>query len=147
MVGRNLDADNHELAGWINATGHADRFILLGERAKPAECLAAMDIFCLSSRTEGFPNVVAEAMVMALPCVVTNVGDSALLVGDTGVVVPKEDSPALAAGLQQLINMPVGQRVAMGQRARQIIINNYSLANASAAFESVYRTILFERGK
>ena len=145
MVGRHLDADNRELNGWISATGHADRFILLGEKSNPAVCLAAMDIFCLSSLTEGFPNVVAEAMAMGLPCVVTDVGDSALLVSDTGVVVPKEDSPALAAGLQQIINLPAAQRIAMGQRARQIVVSKYSLASASAAFESVYKAVLSER--
>jgi len=61
MVGRNLDTDNAQLAQWIDATGCSDRFVLLGERSDVPACLAAMDLFCLSSRTEGFSNVVAEA--------------------------------------------------------------------------------------
>lgn len=68
-------------------------------------CLAAMDIYCLHSRTEGFPNGLGEAMTMGLPCVTTDVGDAALLLSDTGVIVPKEDSAALAQGLKRLLEM------------------------------------------
>ena len=64
MVGRNLDSDNQVLARWISQTGHADRFTLLGERDDVPICLSAMDIFCLSSRTEGFSLVLGEAMAM-----------------------------------------------------------------------------------
>jgi len=90
LVGRDLDQNNMALKQHIDATGHADRFILLGERQDVPVCLKAMDIFCLHSRTEGFPNVLGEAMTMGLPCVATDVGDAAYLVGDTGIVVPSK---------------------------------------------------------
>lgn len=141
MVGRELDSDNTLLAQWIDATGHADRFVLLGERADVPVCLAAMDLFCLSSRTEGFPNVVGEAMAMGLPCVVTDVGDAAMLVADTGMVVPKEDSAALAAGLGQLLAMSQDARQQLGQKARARIHAEFSMDRARERFESIYQRI------
>jgi glycosyltransferase involved in cell wall biosynthesis len=141
MVGRGLDANNTQLAQWISATGFADRFVLLGERADVPVCLAAMDFFCLSSRTEGFPNVVGEAMAMGLPCVVTDVGDAAMLVADTGVVVPKEDSAALAFGLGQLLAMTPDARQQLGQKAKARIYAEFSMDRARERFESIYQQI------
>ncbi|GAB3544300.1 hypothetical protein GCM10027343_19250 [Noviherbaspirillum agri] len=142
MVGRGLDADNEELAEWIADTGHPDRFVLLGERSDVPVCLAAMDIFCLSSRNEGFPNAVGEAMGMGVPCVVTDVGDAALLVGDTGIVVPKEDSPALARGLERLLAMGPAARQQLGQQARSRILAEFTLERAREHFESIYLRLL-----
>lgn len=141
MVGRDLDANNAQLAQWISSTGFADRFVLLGERADVPVCLAAMDLFCLSSRTEGFPNVVGEAMGMGLPCVVTDVGDAAMLVAETGVVVPKEDSAALALGLQQLLAMRPDARQQLGQKAKARIHAEFAIGRARERFESIYQRI------
>lgn len=141
MVGRNLSADNKQLLQWIEATGCPDRFVLLGERSDVPICLAAMDLFCLSSRTEGFPNVVGEAMAMGLPCVVTDVGDAAQLVADTGVVVPKEDSNALALGLGQLLKMPPLARQQLGQAAKARVCAEFSMDQARRRFEAIYQQV------
>jgi len=144
MVGRDLDAKNTQLTQWISATGCADRFVLLGERADVPVCLAAMDFFCLSSRTEGFPNVVAEAMAMGLPCVVTDVGDAAMLVADTGVVVPKEDSAALARGINQLLALSPADRHQLGQQARARIHAEFSMARCTQRFEAIYQQMVHQ---
>lgn len=138
MVGRELDAANADIQSWIRESGHSGRFVLLGERSDVPECLSAMDLFCLSSRTEGFPNVVGEAMAMGLPCVVTDVGDAAMLVADTGVVVPKEDSIALAHGLGKLLGMSVAERSQLGQKAKARIHSEFSMMRASERFASLY---------
>jgi glycosyltransferase involved in cell wall biosynthesis len=142
MVGRDLDGANVQLAQWIQATGYAERFVLLGERADVPVCLSAMDLFCLSSRNEGFPNVVAEAMAMGLPCVVTDVGDAAMLVADTGVVVPKENSAALAQGMVQLLTLSVQERQALGRSARVRIEQEFSMERCTQRFEAVYADVL-----
>lgn len=142
MVGRGLDPKNAELAGWIAQTGVADRFVLLGERSDVPQCLAAMDLFCLPSRTEGFPNAVGEAMAMGLPCVVTDVGDASFLLGDGGVVVPKGDSQALASGLLRLINMPQQERVNLGAKGKARVEAEFSIARTRERFEAVYRQVL-----
>ena len=144
MVGQNLDADNVQLAEWISATGCADRFVLLGERSDVPVCLAAMDLFCLSSRTEGFPNVVGEAMAMGLPCVVTDVGDARMLVAETGVVVPKEDSAALAQGMGRLLAMTSDVRQQLGRDAKKRIHAEFAMERASERFESLYQRITRE---
>lgn len=142
MVGKGLDPGNRDLVRWIAATGHAERFVLLGERADVAVCLSAMDIFCLSSRTEAFPNVVGEAMAMGLPCVATDVGDVALLMADTGVIVPRADPDALARGVAGLVERGPQYRSGMGQRARDRIHAAFTMASVRARFETIYDNVI-----
>lgn len=142
MVGRGLDWDNAKLINSIDSTGFKSRFILLGERKDVPHCLAAMDIFCLHSRTEGFPNVLAEAMAMGLPCVATNVGDAAMLLADAGVVVPQGDSAALAQGVRQLLGLEHDARHALGVRAKVRVEAEFSMARASERYEEIYRQVL-----
>ncbi|HZW12293.1 MAG TPA: glycosyltransferase [Noviherbaspirillum sp.] len=144
MVGRDLDAKNAELMHWIAQTGHADRFVLLGERTDVPVCLAAMNVFCLSSRAEAFPNVVGEAMAMGLPCVVTDVGDAAMLVADSGVVVPKEDSHALAQGVAGVLAMTPAARRELGQRAKARIHSEFTVDRTRERFEAIYQRLTKE---
>ncbi len=138
MAGRGLDAENAELAGWIAGTGYADRFHLLGERSDLPNVLASLDAFCLSSLNEGLPNVVGEAMALGVPCVVTDAGDAALLVGDTGLVVPPADPSALAAALGAVIRMSCEERRELGRRARDRIVRCFSMDTIQARFEHLY---------
>jgi glycosyltransferase involved in cell wall biosynthesis len=82
-----------------------------------------------SSYGEGFANVIGEAMACGVPCVVTDVGDSAWIVGDTGIVVPPKNPEALAAGWNSLLNLAVTERVALAEKARKTIVENFSLRN------------------
>ena len=145
MVGKNLDSDNKDLMQWIDDTGYPGRFVLLGERADVPVCLAAMDIFCLSSRTEAFPNAVGEAMAMGLPCVATDVGDVAVVMADTGVVVPKANPDALARGVTDLLTLGLDGREQLGQRARARIHAKFTMDCARKRFESIYDDVLIER--
>lgn len=142
MVGRDVSAANIALASWIDATGHMDKFILLGERSDIRDCLSAMDVFCLSSRTEGFPNVVGEAMAMGVPCVVTDVGDAAMLVSDTGIVVRKEDPVALAGAIAEMVSMGSANRYRLGTQARSRIGAEFSINRARERFEDIYTKLL-----
>lgn len=80
-----------------------DVLIWAGERHDVADVFNSLDIATSSSISEGFPNVVAEAMVCGRVCVVTDAGDSATIVGDKGRVVPVSDSEALAAAWWDII--------------------------------------------
>ena len=142
MVGKDLNSDNAELMRWIDDTGYADRFVLLGERSDVAACLAAMDIFCLSSRTEAFPNAVGEAMAMGLPCVATDVGDVGVLMADTGVLVPKANPDALAQGVAKLLALGPDYRKQIGDRARERIRASYTMACVRQQFELIYDNVL-----
>jgi glycosyltransferase involved in cell wall biosynthesis len=142
MIGKNLDAANAELSRWIAATGYAKRFVLLGERADIAICLSAMDIFCLSSRTEAFPNVVGEAMAMGLPCVATDVGDVAVLMANTGVLVPRANPDALAQGVAGLVALDPAHRRQIGQQARARIGARFTMGCVRARFEHIYEGVI-----
>lgn len=145
MVGRDLTPNNAELMGLIQATGFADRFLLLGERSDPAACLDAMDVFVLSSCTEGFPNVLGEAMAMGVPCVSTNVGDAAVLLGDAGEIVPARDSLALATAVRRLLELPLTERQALGEKGRERVERDFSMATAARRFADLYASLAARR--
>jgi glycosyltransferase involved in cell wall biosynthesis len=142
MVGRGLEASNPELMQHIEATGFPDRFVLLGERADPATCLDTMDVFVLSSCTEGFPNVLGEAMAMGLPCVSTDVGDAALLMGSRRWLVPARDSIALADRLTELLSLPEEERLQLGGQARQRVVVAFSMTATAQQFMNLYTSLV-----
>jgi glycosyltransferase involved in cell wall biosynthesis len=142
MVGRGFDWNNSELTQWIYATECAERFNLLGERSDVPTCLAAMDVFCLSSRTEGFPNALAEAMAMRLPFVTTDVGDAGMLAAETGLVVRKEAPKELASALHNLLAMNADQRRATGEAASRRVRDEFSLERMRRRFEQIYEEII-----
>jgi glycosyltransferase involved in cell wall biosynthesis len=146
MVGRNLDTNNTELMRWILETGYTDRFVLLGERSDVPVCLSVMDIFCLHSRTEGFPNSLGEAMAMGLPCVATDVGDAALLLGNGGLIVTKEDYEALAFGLEKLLLLSNQERSTLGQKGKQRVHDEFMMSRTRERFELIYNNILKKGG-
>lgn len=142
MVGRDVDKSNTELINLITASGFSERFILLGERQDVTACLNAMDIFCVHSRTEGFPNVLGEAMAVGIPCVSTDVGDAALLLGEYGIIVPSQNSKALAEGLAKMIDLPMDSRSDIVKKARARIEKNFTLDRTSGRFHELYSSLV-----
>lgn len=119
------------------------RVLLLGERQDLASLYTAFDIVTLpSAYGEGFPNVIGEAMACGVPCVATDVGDVAEIIGDIGVVVPPRDADALAAGWERLIALGAPGRAALGVRARARIIEHYDLAAVVGRFEALYEELV-----
>ena len=135
--GAGISEENEVLMGWINDAGLEDRFHLLGPRRDMPRVMAALDVFVSSSVSEGFPNVVGEAMAAEVPCVVTDVGDSALIVGDSGRVVPSEDHKALARECLDLLDDD-GLRGRLGVAARQRIAERFSLPEITKRYENLY---------
>jgi glycosyltransferase involved in cell wall biosynthesis len=145
LCGDGISRDNERLMRWIATAGIGDRVRLLGVRTDIARINSALDIACLSSSTEGFPNVIGEAMACGTPCVVTDVGDAAALVGDTGLVVPARNPQALANACLKLIDAGRDVRFALGRRARSRIEHDYSLATIWRKYEDLYRVIGTQR--
>lgn len=142
MAGQGITWDNAELAGWIHETGLADRFRLLGKRDDLARLNAALDLAVSSSVGEGFPNVVGEAMASGVVCVVTDVGDSSRIVGDTGRVVPPRDPAALGDACARILGLSPEQRSELGQRARGRIREHYNLPEIVRSYERLYSEVL-----
>jgi glycosyltransferase involved in cell wall biosynthesis len=142
LCGDGIDWQNQALAGWIEEAGLRDSFYLLGRRQDTHRICAALDILALSSAYgEAFPMVVGEAMACGVPCVVTDVGDSALMVGDTGRVVPAKDPGALATAWLELITIGPAARHELGAAARQRIEKYYSIALIAAQYTHLYQEL------
>lgn len=143
LCGHGINWDNLELDRWIGAAGIGHRCHLLGERADVPRLTAALDIASTaSSFGEAFPLVIGEAMACGVPCVVTDVGDSALLVGDTGRVVPPRNPQALADGWMSLLcDIKPEERRRLGLAARQRIEERYSIERIAAQYCRLYRDL------
>ena len=107
--------------------GLMERLVWAGERQDMSAVYNAFDVAVLSSCTEGFPNVVGEAMACGVPCVVTHVGDTAWIVGDTGVVVPPQNPGALADGLVEILKKLEAEHSALTEHARSRIRGHFGL--------------------
>ncbi|MDH3233772.1 MAG: glycosyltransferase [Alphaproteobacteria bacterium] len=111
----------------------------LGPRDDMPALYNAADLMVLSSAYgEGFSTVLGEAMACGLPAVVTDVGDSARIVADTGSVVPPRDPAALAAAIAAFFSKPAAERAALGQAARARMVEEFSLERALERFETLY---------
>lgn len=141
MIGHELDANNRALQESLEAAGVRPAFHLLGPRDDVQALVPGFDVFCLSSRSEGFPTVIGEAMASGVPCVATDVGDTAVLIGDAGLVVPPRDSHALAEGLLALLSKSDDERRNLGESARRRILSVYSIESTWQKYESVYSAV------
>lgn len=142
LVGRGVDYDNLDLARWLSVSGiDPGNIRLLGERTDVARLMTAMDVHVSSSLGESFPNVVGETMACGVPNVVTDVGDSALLVGDTGRVVAPGDASALGEAMADLAQQSKNNTQNIHPGSRKRIIDTFSLADTVAKFEKLYRDL------
>lgn len=113
------------------------RLVRLGERRDISDILNACDVVTMTSRSEGSPNAVAEAMACGIPCVVTDVGDAARLVGDSGIVVEVGDAPAIAAAWRGL-REDNRDRTNRGVRAAARIRAHYGASIETTRYRSLW---------
>lgn len=127
LVGRGVVPEDARLRELADATGHAERIAMVGPRDDVPRLLSALDVATSSSLGEAFPMTLIEAMACGVPCAVTDVGDCATIVGDTGLVVPPNDGSALADAWARLLELPADERDGLGQRARERVIDHYAV--------------------
>lgn len=130
----------NELTSQIEALGLTDRVILTGFREDVAQILAQLDIFMLSSLSEGLSIATIEAMGLGKPVVVTDSGGPGEIVrdGETGYLVPPADPKALADRAVELLrNHSLAER--MGQAARADVRLRFSLEQNVRSYEQLYR--------
>lgn len=120
-----------------------DRILWIGHQREMQSVYAMADIFCLSSLYgEGFPNVLAEAMACGVPCVTTDVGDAARIVGEAGVVVPPGDQGAMINALEEMLKTPADAFKALGDSARGRILAHYSIKPVAKRYAALYESLL-----
>lgn len=141
LCGSGITRANTQLTAWIDAARLNGTCHLLGERHDVADVTAALDIACSSSQGEAFPNAVGEAMACEVPCVVTEVGDSAYIVGNTGYVIPPRDPAALVEAWKHLLARSRHERETLGRNARRRVAELFAIASVVRAYEEVYRRL------
>lgn len=142
FCGLHMHWQNAQLVGWIEAAGLRNYCHLLGVRQDMPRLFAGMDIATTSSRSgEAFPIVIGEAMACGTPCVVTDVGDSAVIVDETGIVVPPENPEALAEGWRKLIIAGPEVRRRLGMAARRRVQQHYALPKIVERYQAIYEEV------
>lgn len=140
LAGTGLTWEHPEVAALVRESGLPPRrLFLLGERRDIPRLVAALDVFVLPSAFgEGCANVVGEAMAAGVPCVVTEVGDSPRMVGDTGLVVPPRTPEALAQAVVRLLSLEPCRRRLLGEAARARIASHFALDEIVARLTRLY---------
>jgi glycosyltransferase involved in cell wall biosynthesis len=149
-VGVAIAGDGPELdrlSQLVSELGVADRVRLLGFVADPPAFYEAMDVYALSSRREGLPNVLLEAMALEVPIVATRVAGVPKLVDDgvSGHLIPAEDLGALVATLGQLCD-DAALRRRLGQAGRETVVSRFSFTARMAKIAAVYDDVLAAKG-
>ena len=142
LCGAHVDSNNPQLSKLIQELHLADRCHLLGPRRDVARLFAALDVAASSSISEAFPLAVGEAMACGVPCAATDVGDSALMIGQTGRIVPARDSEALAKAFHELLGLTPEARTNLGCSARARICELFDLSAVSARYHALYAEVV-----
>jgi glycosyltransferase involved in cell wall biosynthesis len=141
LVGTNLDSTNKKLVKLISDNGLSSHVHLLGIRNDISAVMNGIDIFILSSISEAFPNVLNEAMACSTPCITTNVGDAALIVGNTGWIVETRNPKALAEASIEAIKEKNSNKKSWMHRkesCRKRIVNNFDFEKMIKKYKEVW---------
>jgi glycosyltransferase involved in cell wall biosynthesis len=126
-VGNGPEMYKRALISLSEELGLANKLIWLDMNDSPESIYNTFDIATSASYSEGFSNVIGEAMACGIPCVVTDVGDAERIVGDTGCIVTPGNPAALASAWQGVLKAGGTEMARRGQKARERIIEHFSL--------------------
>ncbi len=147
LCGMNITWQNSQLARWIGSAGLRNSCHLLGLRRDMSRLFAAMDIATTASRSEAFSVAIGEAMACETPCVVTDVGDSAMIVDQTGIVVAPGNPDALAEAWRKLIEAGPEVRRQLGMAARRRVQQHFALPTIVDRYQAIYAELATERSQ
>jgi glycosyltransferase involved in cell wall biosynthesis len=148
LAGSGMNRDNGALVKLIQDHGLGDHVILLGLRRDVSAIMNAIDVHVLSSCTESLPVAVIEAMSCGTPCVVTDVGDAARIVGNTGWVAVPRSPAALAIAIESAIKAlkKTGKNV-LGHLCRDRIAQQFTLEKMADEYIRVWKMAITQREK
>jgi glycosyltransferase involved in cell wall biosynthesis len=142
LAGHDINLSNGRLTGLIHQLDLGSKVLLLGERQDVSRLMTTLDVATVASAWgEGFPNVLGEAMACGVPCVATDVGDSAYIIANTGRIVPPKDPQALAAAWRALIAVGTEGRKQLGDKARRRVAEYFSLFETVRQYEDLYQEV------
>jgi len=134
------------LMAMSESLGLTGRVMWAGSRQDMPSVYNALDIFTSASHGEGFSNAIGEAMACAIPCVVTDVGDSKQIVGDAGIVIPPRDPDAMEKAWACLLALGQDARQNLGRQAREKVQREYGVQNMIAKSETVLAGLVRDTG-
>lgn len=138
LAGRGIEKKNRFLCDLIVRLGLENDVYLLGERTDVPRIMASLDISVSSSVSEGMPVAIGESMSCGVPCVVTDVGDSSILVGECGFIVPAKNSDLLAGAIITLLENDK-LRSECGVCSRSRVMDSCSMSQFVSKFEDIYK--------
>lgn len=118
---------------------------LLAERSDISKVMPGFDLLCLPSLSEGFPNVVAEAMASGVPALVTDVGDASIIVDDNDMIIAPADIKQLTEKLSNFIDKSSSEKKEMSERARKHIVTQFSIEHAWLEYYKLYKRIIEDK--
>lgn len=144
LIGPEMEFTNKSLCKLLDKYDIHKKVKLIGPREDVPKIMASLDLHVLSSAAESFPNVLAEAMACGTPCITTDVGDAALIVGNTGWIVPPSDPIALSNAIQEAIceMKDLNKWNERKEACRKHIIENYGLEIMIEAYNRLWRNTL-----
>lgn len=143
LVGQGLAQPPAKLKRLIEGKLPANRVTTCGARFDVADWLPGIDLLAVPSAWgEAFPNVIGEALACGVPVVATDVGDSARIVGENGLIVPPNDTGAMTEALLAMAARSAPERAAMGSAGRDRIVNDYALEKIAGHYEELHAACL-----
>lgn len=141
LCGRGMETSNVGLAEMIAKAEIGRRVHLLGIREDICDVLNAGDVLVSASNEEGWPNVVGEAMACGVPCVATDVGDTALIVGQAGRIVQPGNMQEMADQIISILRLDDKDRAILSKHARRRIVENFEIGHVAEQFHKLYRSV------
>ncbi|SFJ03733.1 Glycosyltransferase involved in cell wall bisynthesis [Sphingomonas sp. NFR04] len=142
LVGTGLDSPSEPLASALRDLPPSS-YTLAGERTDVADWLPGVDLLALSSAWgEAFPNILGEGMACGVPCIATDVGDCAAILGEAGVIVPPGDREAMAQALVQLVRLGRSGWDRLGALGRERVVAEYDMARVAGQYRRLYASVL-----
>ena len=142
LVGPGLEEGSAGLASLRRAHGAPENVLALGARDDVPRVMAGLDVLLVASAfSESFPNVVGEALAAGTPCVATDVGATAEVVGDAGWIVGGTDAAALAEGLARALEAGAEERAARGARGRARVLEHFELGAVARRYEALWEEL------
>ncbi len=138
LAGRGVTRDDPSFGEYLKNRDLARHIHFLGQRSDMPRLFASLDLLAMPSVSEGFPNVLGEAMACGIPCVATDVGESREIVADTGSIVPPGKPGEMAAAIDAMLDLDETALADLGRRGRKKILENYSLENIADRYAELY---------